>query len=36
MKGWVVVGLEGVQHDDQLRGWVRWAVRFVGTLLAKG
>ena len=22
MKGWVVVGLEGVHSDDQLKGWV--------------
>jgi hypothetical protein len=35
MKGWVVVGSEGVQSDDQLRGWVRRAVRFVGKLPAK-
>jgi hypothetical protein len=35
MKGWVVVGLEGVQSDDQLRGWVRRAVKFVGKLPAK-
>jgi TfoX/Sxy family transcriptional regulator of competence genes len=35
MKRWVVVGLEGVQSDDQLRGWVRRAVKFVGNLPAK-
>jgi len=23
MKGWVVVGLEGVKGDDQLKGWIR-------------
>jgi hypothetical protein len=34
-KGWVVVGLEGVQSDDQLWGWVRRAVKFVGALPAK-
>ena len=22
MRGWVVVSLEGVQNDDQLKGWV--------------
>ena len=35
MKGWVLVGPEGVTGDDQLQGWVRRAVRFVGTLPAK-
>ncbi len=35
MKGWVVVGLEGVQSDGQLKGWVRRAVQFVGTLPPK-
>jgi TfoX/Sxy family transcriptional regulator of competence genes len=35
MKGWVVVGLEGVQGDDQLKGWVQRAVKFVGTPPAK-
>src|SRR5437588_5174045 len=35
MKGWVVVGLEGVQHDDQLKGWVQRAMRFVGKLPGK-
>jgi hypothetical protein len=30
-----VVGLEGVQSDDQLRGRVRRAVKFVGKLPAK-
>ena len=34
-KGWVVVGLDGAQGDDQLRGWVRRAVKFVGKLPAK-
>ena len=35
MKGWVVVGLEGVQGDDQLSGWVQRAAKFVGKLPAK-
>jgi hypothetical protein len=35
MKGWVVVSLEGVQHDDQLKGWIQRAVKFVGKLPAK-
>src|SRR5262249_21904220 len=35
MKGWVVVSLEGVQGDDQLKGWVQRAVKFVGKLPAK-
>src|SRR5437867_1727165 len=29
MKGWVVVSLEGVQNDDQLKGWIQRAVKFV-------
>jgi hypothetical protein len=35
MKGWVVVSLEGVQSDDQLRGWIGRAAKFVGKLPAK-
>jgi hypothetical protein len=35
MKGWVVVSLEGVQHDDQLKGWIQRAVQFVGKLPVK-
>ena len=35
MKGWVVVGLEGVQSDDQLKDWLQRAVEFVGKLPAK-
>ena len=35
MKGWVVVALEGVQGDDQLKGWIQRAVKFVGALPAK-
>jgi TfoX/Sxy family transcriptional regulator of competence genes len=32
MKGWVVVSLEGVQNDDQLKGWLQRTVKFVGKL----
>ncbi|HJT75794.1 MAG TPA: TfoX/Sxy family protein [Gemmataceae bacterium] len=35
MKGWVVVGLEGVQGDDQLNDWIGRAMKFVSTLPAK-
>ncbi len=35
MKGWVVVGLEGVEDEDQLSGWIQRAVKFVGKLPAK-
>ncbi len=35
MKGWVVVGLEGIQNDDQLNGWIQRALKFVGALPAK-
>ena len=35
MKGWLVVSLEGVQSDDQLKGWLQRAVKFVGKLPAK-
>jgi TfoX/Sxy family transcriptional regulator of competence genes len=35
MKGWVLVAPEGVQHDDQLKGWIQRAARFVGTLPIK-
>jgi TfoX/Sxy family transcriptional regulator of competence genes len=35
MKGWVVVGLEGVRGEDQLNGWIRQALKFVATLPAK-
>ena len=35
MKGWVLVEPEGVQHDDQLKGWIQRAVKFVGKLPAK-
>src|SRR5436309_1859897 len=35
MRGWALVGPEGVEDDDQLRGWIERAVRFVRTLPAK-
>lgn len=35
MKGWVLVEPGGVQHDDQLRGWIQRAVKFVGKLPGK-
>ena len=35
MKGWVLIGLEGVKDDDQLSGWIQRAVKFVGKLPAK-
>jgi hypothetical protein len=35
MKGWLVVSLEGVRSDDQLKGWIQRAVKFVGKLPAK-
>jgi hypothetical protein len=35
MKGWIVVGLEGVQSADQLKGWIQRAVKFVAKLPAK-
>ena len=35
MKGWVLVEPEGVEDDEQLKGWVQRAVKFVGKLPAK-
>src|SRR5437660_537866 len=35
MKGWVLVEPEGVNGDDQLKGWIQRAVKFVGALPAK-
>ena len=35
MKGWVLVGPEGVEGDEQLSGWIQRGVKFVGTLPAK-
>jgi TfoX/Sxy family transcriptional regulator of competence genes len=35
MRNWVLVGPEGVQDDEQLRAWIRRAMKFVGALPAK-
>src|ERR1700730_2134751 len=35
MKGWVPVKPEGVENDDQLKGWIQRAVKFVGKLARK-
>ena len=35
MRGWVLVGPEGVEDDAHLRGWVDRAAEFVGSLPAK-
>lgn len=35
MKGWVLVGQEGVEDDEPLNDWVHRALQFVGTLPAK-
>ena len=35
MKGWVLVGPEGVEDDEQLTAWIERAMRFAGTLPAK-
>jgi TfoX/Sxy family transcriptional regulator of competence genes len=35
MKGWVLVGPEGVENDDQLSEWIQRAVKFSATLPAK-
>ena len=35
MKGWVLVGPEGVEDDEQLTDWIERAARFVGALPAK-
>jgi len=35
MKGWVMVGPEGAEDDDQLKGWIERATKFVKTLPAK-
>ena len=36
MKGWVLVGPEGVEEDVQLTDWIERAVNFVRALPAKG
>jgi hypothetical protein len=35
LKGWVLVGPEGVEDEDQLSAWIQRAMRFVRTLAAK-
>jgi hypothetical protein len=35
MRGWVLVKPQGTVGDEQLRGWIERAVRFVGKLPAK-
>src|SRR6516225_234470 len=35
MKGWVLVEPEGVEGDDQLKGWIQRAMKFVGRLPKK-
>lgn len=35
MTGWVLVGPEAIQDDDQLREWIQRAMSFVKTLPAK-
>jgi hypothetical protein len=35
MKGWAVVEPEGIERDDQLKGWIQRAVKFVGKLPGK-
>ncbi len=36
MKGWIMVGPEGVRTPDQLAGWVRQGIAFAQSLPAKG
>lgn len=33
MKGWVLVGPEGLDRDADLKGWIRQALDFVATLI---
>ena len=35
MKGWVLVGPEGVEGEEQLKGWIQRALKFVGNLPVK-
>lgn len=35
MKGWAMVTPEGIEDEDQLKGWIQRAVTFVGTLPGK-
>ena len=36
MRNWVAVEPEGVEDDDQLKGWIERALKFVKALPAKG
>jgi TfoX/Sxy family transcriptional regulator of competence genes len=35
MKGWAMVMPDGIEDDDQLKGWIQRAVKFVGKLPGK-
>ena len=35
MKGWIKVEPEGVEDDEQLKEWIKQAVKFVKTLASK-
>jgi TfoX/Sxy family transcriptional regulator of competence genes len=35
MRGWVMVEAEGLETDEQLRGWIERAIEFVETLPRK-
>ena len=35
MKNWILVEPEGIEDDEQLKGWIQRAVKFVGKLPAK-
>ena len=35
MKGWALVEPEGIEDDDQLKGWIQRAMKFVGKLPGK-
>src|SRR3954467_14253950 len=35
MTGWVLVEPKGIEDDDQLRGWIQRAVKFIGKLAGK-
>ncbi|HBY93967.1 MAG: TfoX/Sxy family protein [Ardenticatenaceae bacterium] len=35
MKGWIVIGPEGYESEDRLRGWIQQGVAFAQSLPAK-
>jgi TfoX/Sxy family transcriptional regulator of competence genes len=35
MKGWILVEPDGIKKDDQLKGWIERAMKFVRTLPGK-